>query len=185
MCLFSILTQQLKPNKMSQKWNFDGAHSELKFKVKHMMIATVTGGFDQLNVEVESTDDSFTSGEVTLKAATSSINTGSADRDNHLKSADFFNAEEFPEITFKSTQFNAGELVGNLTIKGITKEIKLDVDFGGLGKDPWGNTKAGFSVSGKINRKDFGLEWNVALETGGILVGEDVKFEAEIQLAKA
>jgi polyisoprenoid-binding protein YceI len=170
---------------MSQKWNFDGAHSELKFKVKHMMIATVTGGFDQLEVNVESSDDQFSSGSISLKAATSSINTGNTDRDNHLKSGDFFDAENHPFIVFEATRFSSKELTGLLTIKGVTKEITLDVDFGGVGKDPWGNTKAGFSVNGKINRKDFGLEWNVALETGGILVGEDVKFEAEIQLAKA
>jgi polyisoprenoid-binding protein YceI len=170
---------------MNQKWNFDGAHSELKFKVKHMMIATVSGGFDQLEVEVESNDDSFSEAKVTMKAATASINTGNTDRDNHLKSGDFFDAENHPSIVFESTQFTANTLIGNLTIKGVTKEVKLNVDFGGVGNDPWGNTKAGFSLNGKINRKDFGLEWNVALETGGILVGEDVKFEAEIQLAKA
>lgn len=170
---------------MSQKWNFDGAHSELKFKVKHMMIATVTGGFDQLEVNVESSDEQFSAGSVTLKAASASINTGNTDRDNHLKSPDFFDAENHPFIVFESTRFSKDELVGQLTIKGVTKEIKLNIDFGGVGKDPWGNVKAGFSIRGVINRKDFGLEWNVALETGGILVGEDVKFEAEIQLAKA
>jgi polyisoprenoid-binding protein YceI len=170
---------------MSVNWNFDNAHSELKFKVKHMMIATVTGGFDQLEVNASSDDENFSNGQVHLKAATASINTGSADRDNHLKSPDFFDAENHPFIEFKSTSFNASTLRGDLTIKGVTKTVELAVDFGGVGKDPWGNTKAGFSVQGKINRKDFGLEWNVALETGGILVGEDVKFEAEIQLAKA
>lgn len=170
---------------MSQKWNFDSAHSELKFKVKHMMIATVTGGFDQLEVSAESSDDQFSEGKVTLKAATASINTGNNDRDNHLKSPDFFDAENHPFIVFESTRFSKNELVGQLTIKGVTKEITLAVDFGGVGTDPWGNVKAGFSVHGKINRKDFGLEWNVALETGGILVGEEVKFEAEVQLANA
>lgn len=170
---------------MSQKWNFDSAHSELKFKVKHMMIATITGGFDQLEVSAESSDDQFSEGKVILKAATASINTGNNDRDNHLKSPDFFDAENHPFIVFESTRFSKNELVGQLTIKGVTKEITLAVDFGGVGTDPWGNVKAGFSVHGKINRKDFGLEWNVALETGGILVGEEVKFEAEIQLANA
>jgi polyisoprenoid-binding protein YceI len=169
---------------MNQKWNFDAAHSELKFKVKHMMISTVTGGFDQLELDVQSSDDTFSEAKVVMKAQTASINTGNADRDNHLKAGDFFDAENHPAILFESTKFDGKTLVGSLTIKGISKEVTFDVDFGGVGQDPWGNVKAGFSLNGKINRKDFGLEWNVALETGGILVGEEVKFEAEIQLAK-
>ncbi|MBL0745621.1 YceI family protein [Chryseolinea lacunae] len=172
------------------KWNLDAAHSEITFKVKHMMIANVTGTFGSFAVDTQTEGDDFTTAGITFSTAVSSISTGSADRDNHLKSGDFFNAEAFPEIKFVSTKVEKKSsdeyvLQGNLTIKDVTKPVKLDVEFGGIGKDPWGNQKAGFTLTGKINRTDFGLTWNAALETGGVLVGEDVKIHAEIQLIKA
>mgnify|MGYP002777349770 CR=1 FL=1 len=168
------------------KWNLDPSHSEVQFKVKHLMITTVTGSFKKIEGTIEADDAQFKNAKVTFKADVSSIDTGDAQRDGHLKSADFFESEKFPEIKFESTSYNAidSKITGNLTIKDITKQVTLDVDFGGSNKDPWGNEKAGFSVSGKINRTDFGLTWNAALETGGVLVSEEVKILAEAQFVK-
>lgn len=170
------------------KWILDPTHSEITFKVKHLMITNVKGEFRKFSASAESNGESFNgeSVEVTIDAA--SIFTNNDDRDNHLKSADFFDAENFGSLTFKGTSLaKTGDdykLKGNLTIKGVTNEITLDVEFGGINKDPWGNEKAGFSLSGKLNRKDYGLNWNAALETGGVLVGEEVKLFAEVQFVK-
>lgn len=170
------------------KWVLDAAHSELAFKVKHMMITNVKGGFNNFSVTVDG-DDIFKS-TVNVSVDVASVNTNNADRDAHLRSADFFDAEQFKEISFQSTSFTATddedefELSGILTIKGISKEVTLDVEFGGINKDPWGNQKAGFTIEGKINRKDWGLNWNAALETGGVLVSEEVKISGEIQFVK-
>lgn len=169
------------------KWVFDPTHSELTFKVKHMMIANVKGEFRNFSVEVDG-EDIFKSA-VNVKVDASSIYTNNTDRDNHLKSADFFDAENHRELTFHSTSFKQKdadeyELKGMLTMKGISKEVALSVEFGGINKDPWGNEKAGFSIAGKINRKDWGLNWNAALETGGVLVSEEVKIAGEIQFVK-
>ena len=170
------------------KWTLDPAHSEVAFKVKHMMISTVTGLITDYNVEAVSEGDDFSKAEVTFVGKLASINTGNEQRDTHLRSADFFDADKNSEVTFKSTSYkrdgNDIKLTGNLTLHGVTKPITLDVEFGGIQKDPWGNTKAGFTISGKINRKDFGLNWNAALETGGVLVSDDVKIACEIQLIK-
>lgn len=169
------------------KWVLDPTHSELTFKVKHMMITNVKGEFKNFSVEVDGEDILKSLLNVSIDA--SSINTNNTDRDNHLKSADFFDAENHKELSFKSTSIKQKdddeyELKGILTIKGISKEIKLEVEFGGINKDPWGNEKAGFSIEGKINRKDWGLNWNAALETGGVLVSEEVKINAEVQFVK-
>jgi polyisoprenoid-binding protein YceI len=166
------------------KWNIDPAHSEIGFKVKHLMINTVRGHFKTFSGEVETSGEDFKSANITFSADVASIDTANEQRDQHLKSADFFNTEKNPTLTFVSKKFDGEKLEGDLTLGGITKPVKLDVDFGGVAKDPWGNTKAGFTISGKINRKDFGLNWNAALETGGVLVGEDVTLNAEIQLIK-
>ncbi|MFY7786327.1 MAG: YceI family protein [Thermoflexibacteraceae bacterium] len=172
----------------TNKWALDITHSEIQFKIKHLMITNVTGGFTKYDVQVSSTGDDFTNANISFTADVASINTNNEQRDGHLKSADFFDAEKFPQITFQSTSFSKVggdyELQGNLTIKGVGKPVKLSVEYGGLGKDPWGNIKAGFTISGKINRTDWGLGWNVALEAGGVLVGEDVKISCEIQLVK-
>jgi polyisoprenoid-binding protein YceI len=170
-----------------KKWVLDPSHSELTFKVKHLMISNVKGEFKNFSIEVEGEDIFKSSLNVTIDAF--SINTNNTDRDNHLKSADFFDVENHKELSFKSTSFQQKdsddyELKGMLTIKGISKEVVLDVDFGGISKDPWGNEKAGFSIEGKINRKDWGLNWNAALETGGVLVSEEVKIAGEIQFVK-
>jgi len=171
----------------SAKWVIDPAHSELTFKVKHLMISNVKGEFKNFTAEIDNED--FKNGSVKVTIKTSSIFTNSTDRDNHLKSADFFDVENHPSMTFESTNFTKVDddefkLKGMLTIKGVSKEVILDVEFGGTNKDPWGNEKAGFSFSGKINRKDWGLNWNAALETGGVLVSDEVKIGGEVQFAK-
>ena len=166
-------------------WVLDPTHSEVHFKVKHLMITNVTGSFNVLSATAEA-DEKFTNAKVNFTADINSIHTGNEQRDGHLKSADFFETEKFPHITFESTNYNAaeGKINGNLTIKGITKPVSMEVEFNGTNKDPYGNFKAGFSLSGKINRKDWGLNWNAALETGGVMVSEEVKISAEIQLVK-
>lgn len=171
------------------KWGLDPMHSEINFKVKHMMIANVTGGFTKFDVNATTEGDDFSKAKINFTADINSINTNSEQRDGHLKSPDFFDAEKFPQIKFESTSLNKKsddefQMNGNLTIKDVTKPVSLQVNFGGIGKDPYGNTKAGFTIDGKINRKDFGLNWNAALETGGMLVGEELKIQSEIQLAK-
>lgn len=165
-------------------WNLDTAHSEVGFKVKHLMINNVKGQLNSFHVELADAGDDLKSATILFTADLASIDTSNEQRDQHLKSADFFDVEKFPKISFKSTTYNTKELIGDLTIRDVTKPVKLEVDFGGIAKDPWGNTKAGFTVTGKINRKDWGLNWNAALETGGVLVGEDVFITAEIQLVK-
>lgn len=170
-------------------WKLDPVHSEVAFQVKHMMITNVRGVLKNYTVEVTSDDEKFSNADIFFSGKTDSIDTGNTQRDEHLRSADFFDAEKKPEITFKSTGYkkvsdNSYKLEGDLTIKEITKKISLDVEFGGVQKDPQGNTKAGFSITGKINRKDFGLNWNTVLETGGMLVSDDVKIACEIQLTK-
>ena len=170
------------------KWNLDASHSEIGFKVKHMMISNVSGSFGKFNVIVETEEDDFSNAKIDFTADVSTLSTGSADRDAHLKSGDFFDVSKFPELRFVSEEMERkGEgfiLHGDLTIKGVTNPVVLNVEFGGIGKDPWGNEKAGFTVTGKINRTDFDLKWNAALETGGVLVGEEVKLHAELELLK-
>lgn len=166
-------------------WVLDPTHSEVQFKVKHLMMTNVTGSFKTLNAQLNANED-FSDTKVSFSADIASVDTGNEQRDGHLKGADFFDVEKFPKISFESDQYNAkeGTLKGNLTIKGVTKPVTLDVEFNGVHKDPWGNLKAGFSLNGKINRKDWGLTWNAALEGGGVLVSEDVKLSAEVQFAK-
>lgn len=169
---------------MSTKWNLDPSHSEITFKVRHMMISNVKGEFKNFNVDLESEDENFKNVKASASIDTSSISTNNTDRDNHLKSAEFFNAEAHPQITFETDSLN-DEVTGNLTINGVTKPVKLDVDFGGINVDPWGQTKAGFSFEGKIKRSDFGLNWNAALEAGGVMVSDEVKIAGELQFVKA
>lgn len=175
--------------KKTTKWVSDPTHSEILFKIKHLMITNVKGEFRNFSVSMDTEGEDFSNGKTTVEIEADSIFTNNNDRDNHLKSADFFEAEKFPKLKFKSTAFSKldeenYQLKGLLTIKEVSKEIALDVEFGGLMKDPYGNEKAGFSVSGKINRKDWGLNWNAALEAGGVMVSEEVRINAEIQLVK-
>lgn len=168
---------------MSTTWKLDPTHSELTFKVKHMMISNVKGEFTNFDAEITTEDDTFSKAKVSASIKTDSVFTNNADRDTHLKSADFFNAEKYPAITFEAEAL-IGDVTGNLTINGVTKPVTLDVDFGGIGQDPWGNTKAGFSFEGKIKRSDFGLNWNAALEAGGVLVSDEVKIAGDLQFVK-
>lgn len=173
--------------KTQTKWVLDPSHSELMFKVKHLMITNVKGEFRNFSIDVEG--EEITKSNINVLVETASITTNNEDRDNHLKSADFFDVENHKELTFKSTSFKKTDddefdLKGILTIKGISKEVTLEAEFGGIVKDPWGNEKAGFSIEGKINRKDWGLNWNAALETGGVLVSDEVKISGEVQFVK-
>ncbi len=168
---------------MATKWLLDPTHSEITFKVKHLMISSVKGEFTTFNAEIESEDDSFKNVKVSAFIDTDSVFTNNTDRDAHLKGEDFFNAAANPKITFEASTLN-GDTTGKLTLNGITKEITLDVDFGGINSDPWGNTKAGFSFEGKINRSEFGLTYNAALEKGGVMVSDEVKIAGELQFVK-
>lgn len=170
-------------------WALDPTHSEVGFKVKHMMFTNVSGKFNNYDVTVSNEDDDFTTSQIEFSTDINSVDTNNVDRDKHLKSADFFDAEKFPKMTFKSTSIEKKSdsdfiVNGDLTIKDVTKPAALKAEYSGLMKDPWGNTKAGLSIETKINRKDFGLTWNAALETGGVLVGEDVRIIAEVQIVK-
>jgi polyisoprenoid-binding protein YceI len=164
-------------------WVIDPAHTEVGFVARHLMVTKVRGQFKDVEGTVTVADEpSDSTANVTVKLA--SVQTGSADRDAHLRSADFFDVENNPEMTFVSTGFTGDTLTGDLTIKGVTKPVTFDVDFNGVATDPWGNTKAGFEASAEINRKDWGLEWNVALEGGGVLVSEKIKIHIDVQLLK-
>jgi len=172
------------------KWSLDPTHSEVQFKVKHLMITTVTGYFQKFNVEAETADEQFTSAEkVVFTADVNSINTNNEQRDTHLRSAEFFHAEEHGELRFEGTNYEKTgddeyKLHGNLTIRGITKPTTVNVEFGGIVVDPYGQTKAGFTVTGKISRKEFGLTWNAVTEAGSVVVSDEIKLQAEIQLVK-
>ncbi len=173
---------------MATTWKIDPTHSEIGFKVKHMMFTNVSGKFEQYDGTIVTQDDSFENAEAEFSADIKSINTGNADRDNHLRSADFFNSESNPKLTFKSKSVLRNgddyEMTGDLTINGVTKSVTLPVEYSGLMTDPWGNTKAGLNINGKINRKDWGLNWNSVLETGGVLVSDEVRLNVELQLVK-
>ena len=170
------------------KWSIDKAHSEIVFKVRHLMIAHVKGAFKTFDASIYTTDKDFTTAVIDLWIDASSISTGDAKRDEHLKGVDFFDVQNHKQITFTSSTIGKPDLKGNhelwgeLTMKGITKTIKLKVRFGGIINDPWGNEKAGFTVIGKINRNDWGLIWNTAVETGGLMVSEEVIISCEAEL---
>ena len=171
-----------------KKWVVDPTHSEVQFKVKHLMITNVTGSFGLFAVDAVTEDEGFSKATVSFSATVNSINTGNEQRDAHLRSADFFDETSYPLIKFDATRFvsidNDGsyDLYGNLSIKGTSKEVKLSAEFGGVVKDVYGNTKAGFTINGKFNRKDFGLTWSAVTEAGGVVVSDEVKINCEIQL---
>ncbi|MDB5200863.1 MAG: polyisoprenoid-binding protein [Ferruginibacter sp.] len=171
------------------KWVIDPTHSQIQFKVKHLMISTVTGYFKEFNLEATTENDDFTTmRDVIFTIDTDSVDTNNEPRDTHLKSADFFNSEAFKTIAFTGTSYtgsgNAGKLSGNLSIRGIVKPVLVNIEFGGIVVDSYGQTKAGFTVEGKINRTEFGLTWGALTEAGNIVVADDVKFHGEIQLIK-
>lgn len=167
-------------------WNLDKAHSEIEFKVKHMMISNVKGHFQDFDVTVNGSAEDLSQAQVDVEIKTASINTKSESRDEHLKGEDFFSTGTYPVIHFKTTEIkkvddDEFQLIGDLSVKDVTRPATFIAEFGGIAKDPWGNQKVGYTVSGKINRQDFGLTWNAALETGGVMVSEDVKFYADLQ----
>lgn len=171
------------------QWNLDPTHSEIHFKVRHLMITNVSGSFTDFSVSAESDDDAFSNPSVKFSARAASVTTQNEQRDGHLKGSDFFDVEKYPEITFVSTGATRDadgdiSLSGDLTIRDVTRPVTVKAEFAGVAKDPWGNTKAGFTITGKIDRTQFGLNWNAALEAGGVLVSEEIRFSAEIQLVK-
>ncbi|MES1216149.1 MAG: YceI family protein [Bacteroidota bacterium] len=173
----------------TSKWSLDPIHSELHFKIKHLMISTVTGQFNKFSSSVETASDDFATAKIDFTAEANSISTNNEQRDEHLKNSDFFDASNHPQLTFTSTnlkKINEEEykLEGTLTMRGVSKTITLDVEFGGITKDPWGNTRAGFTINGKINRQDFGVSFGAITETGGLLLGDEVKIIANVQFVK-
>lgn len=170
------------------KWAIDPTHTEVQFKVKHLVIATVTGAFKKFSGSIETEGDDFDGAKAEFSLDVNSIDTNQSDRDAHLKSDDFFAANLYPQITFRNGQLvkrgDAFDLTGDLTIRNITKTVVLKAELGGTMKDPWGNFKAGFEINGKINRSDFGLKWNAVTEAGGVVVGEEVKLHLNVELAR-
>ena len=179
------------------KWNLDPTHSEIHFKVKHLMVSWVTGSFKQFNATVEMEDNDLTTAKVHFRADINSISTNNEQRDAHLKTGDFFDAENHPHLIFESNKLEkiparAGtdgddenyKLYGTLTMRGNSKKVVLNVEYGGNTQDPWGNTRIGFSISGKINRKDFGVSFGMVSETGGLLLGDEVTINANAEFVK-
>lgn len=171
------------------KWVIDPAHSEIQFKVKHLVISTVTGSFEKFEGSLETPGEDFSDAQIFFSADVNSVNTNMPDRDAHLKSAEFFDGANHPKLIFRSKSLkklsaDKYKLTGDLTIKGITKEVLLDISFGGTMKDPYGKTKAGFELTGKIIRKDFGLNWNVITEAGGLVVSDEVRILINAELTK-
>jgi polyisoprenoid-binding protein YceI len=171
------------------KWLLDPMHSELQFKIKHLMISNVSGSLKNFHAEVETEDEDFSTAKINLAAQMDSISTNNEQRDAHLRNSDFFEVEKYPELKFRSTKVEKVDsdtfiLQGELTMKGVTKQVKLNVEFNGVVKDPWGNERAAFAVTGKINRTDWGVNFNSVLETGGVMLSEEVKINSEIQLLK-
>ena len=174
---------------MATLWKLDPTHSEVQFKVKHLMITTVTGYFKTFDLEVETENDDFnTASRIEFTADIDSITTNNEQRDAHLKSPDFFNAEQHSQLKFVGKKYESSgdeaKLHGDLTIRGTTKPITVNVEFGGTVVDPYGQSKAGFTVTGKISRKEFGLIWNAVTEAGAVVVSDEIKIHAEIQLVK-
>lgn len=177
-------------NNQKTTWNLDPAHSEIGFKAKHLMITNVSGTFGVFDVQTETIGEDFTTANIRFSADTATIHTGNEQRDAHLRSADFFDSEHFPQLHFESesiekTAHDKFIIHGNFTIKDVTHPASFHIEFAGIAKDPWGNEKAGFSITGKINRTNWNLNWNAAIEAGGLLVSEEIKLHAEIQLTKA
>ena len=172
---------------MAKTWNIDPTHSEVQFKVKHLVISTVTGSFKKFEGSVVSESDDFDGAKASFALETASVDTNVADRDAHLKSAEFFDSENYPKLTFEGKVAKAGDdykLVGDLTIKDTTKPVELAVEFGGKMVDGYGQHKAGFEITGKINRKEFGLTWSRVTEAGGVVVGDDVKLLLNVQVVE-
>jgi polyisoprenoid-binding protein YceI len=171
------------------KWAIDPSHSEITFRVKHLMISHVSGSFSRFNGTVETNGDDLAGAKVSFTADIDSITTGNEQRDAHLKNGDFFDAEKYPQLVFESDGLERindelFELHGTLTMRGTGKKVDLKVEYGGMAQDPWGNTRTGFTVTGKINRKDFGVSFGMVSETGGVMLGEEVTIQASVQFVK-
>lgn len=170
-------------------WKVDPMHSEVQFKVKHLVISTVTGTFNKFDASLEAGENDFDAAKASFSLDVDSIVTNVADRDAHLKSDDFFNADKYPKLTFEGTLKKISgdhyKLSGPLTIRDITKDVELNVEFGGSMVDGYGQTKAGFEITGKVNRKEFGLKWDMVTEAGGVVVGDEVKLNLNIQMTKS
>jgi polyisoprenoid-binding protein YceI len=185
----SVLALSLATHAQTTNWALDASHSSIQFSVSHLVISETTGKFKKYDVSIQSDKEDFSEAKISFTAEVSSIDTENADRDNHLKSDDFFNAEKFPQIKFvgkslKKGKGNQYKLTGDLTIRDVTKTVTLDVVYGGTVKDPWGNTKAGFKIVGKISRQMYGLKWNKLTEAGGAVVGDEVEITCKVELAK-
>lgn len=183
------MTTAAKPAAGTTTWNVDPAHSNVEFAVKHLMISTVKGRFGDVKGTVTYNESDPSQSRVDIEVGIASIDTRTEQRDAHLRSPDFFHAEQYPTMRFVSRRIEGDitkefKLVGDLTIKDVTREITLDAEFNGREKDPWGGERMGFEATGKLNRKDFGLNWNQVLESGGWLVGEDIKLSIEVELVK-
>lgn len=170
-------------------WKIDPTHSDVQFKIRHLMIANVTGHFSTFDGTMESNNEDFTDANITFEADISSISTQNKDRDQHLQAEDFFDAAKYPKLRFVSKEVKKidGEqykLIGELTIRDTTKPVELSVEYNGIQKDPWGQTKAGFELNGKINRKDFGLTYSAVTETGGLVLSDEVKLLASVQVVR-
>jgi len=181
---------QSAPAAQTTTWNIDAAHSNIEFAVKHLMISTVRGRFTGVSGAVTINEQDWTQSSVTATIDVGTIETGQEQRDAHLRSADFFDVEQFPALTFVSKRIEGRgtdhfALVGDLTIHGVTREVRLDASEEGRGKDPWGGERLAFSAKAAIDRRDFGLLWNQALETGGLVVSNEVKISLEVQAVKA
>jgi len=171
------------------KWALDPTHSELSFKIRHLMISNVSGSIKDFQVSAETRDDDFSTAQISVVGDMASVSTNQEQRDTHLRTADFFEVEKHPQFQFKSTRIEkAGDgtfaLYGDLTLKGITKPVQLNVEFNGIAKDPWGNQKAGFLITGRINRSEWGVNFNGVLETGGVMLSDEIKINSEIQMVK-
>jgi polyisoprenoid-binding protein YceI len=173
----------------ASKWALDPSHSEISFKARHLVVTTLTGRFNSFEGSLETDHEDFSNADIRFTAEVDSISTGNSDRDGHLKSDDFFNAALFPRVSFRSTSFtktagNGYKLIGDFMIRDISRSIELDVEYGGTAVDPYGNTKAGFELNGKIRRKEFGLKWDALTEAGGAVVSDEVKLHLNVQLVK-
>ena len=171
------------------KWILDPTHSDLGFKIKHLMITNISGSFKTFQAEAKTEGEDFSTAKINVTVDMASISTNNEHRDAHLRNADFFEVEKHPELTFSSSKIEAIDsntfaLYGELTLKGVTKPVKLDVEFSDVTKDPWGGERAGFTITGKIKRSDWGINFNSVLETGGLALGDEVKINAEIQMVK-
>jgi polyisoprenoid-binding protein YceI len=183
------LKHENQKNMATTTWTSDAIHSDISFKVRHLMITSVRGSFSKFEVSAESDGDDFKNAKINARIDPASIATGVADRDAHLRSADFFDVDKYPDITFtaqgvRMKSNDEFEVTGDLTIHGVTKSITLEGEFGGVVKDPYGQIKAGFTVEGTVNRKDFGLTWSAVTEAGGVVVADNIQFVCDIQLIK-